>query len=238
MAWRLIIVCMAINSPRSSPSNRAAGTVVARLARRAADATLRATVALSVSTRTGRSTIMYAARACPGIAACHSGHHLPPPSPPRPARPPHTLRAPLQAPCPWRGKPAAVAVPRKRAPAAFLAQPLLQHLHWWTPRPADWWTPNLNPCPATSTAATASFIQNKLRNLHHTYHPLKMNYGNLASTSTLRSCFLSLQKDSFTKGSTVFNATWAGSVILDATEKARKTRIVTHYMFYSCIRQF
>ncbi len=228
MAWRLIIVCMAINSPRSSPSNRAAGTVVARLARRAADATLRATVALSVSTRTGRSTIMYAARVCPGIATCHSWHHLPPPSPPHPACPPHTPRVPLQAPYLWWGKPAAVAVQRKWAPAAFLAQPLQQHPPWWIPRPADWWTPNLNPCPATSTAATASFIQNKLRNLLHNYHPLKMNYGNLASTSTLRSWFLNLQKthqgsDSFTKGSTVFNATWAGSVILDATENARKT---------------
>lgn len=147
---------------------KAAGTVVAKLARRAADATLRATVALSVSTRTGRSTITYAARACLGVAACHSGHHLPPPSPPHPVCPQHTPRAPLQAPCPWRGKPAAVAVPRKRAPAAFLAQLLQQHPPWWIPRPADWWTPNLNPCPATSTAAIASFIQNKLRNLHHT----------------------------------------------------------------------
>ncbi|KAL0188048.1 hypothetical protein M9458_015147, partial [Cirrhinus mrigala] len=51
-------------------------------------------------------------------AACHSGHRLPPPSPLHPARPPHTLRAPLQDPFPWLGKPAAAAVLRKRAPAA------------------------------------------------------------------------------------------------------------------------
>lgn len=176
------------NSP--CPSRRAVGTVVARLARRAADATPHATVALSASTRTGRSTITFAARACLGVVVCHLGHHLPPP--PRPVHPPHIRRTPLQDPFPWLGKPAAVAVLRKRAPAVFLAQPLQQHPPWWIPHPADWWTPKPNPAqprllllqhPSSKTSWGTSTILSP-----------PLNYSNLAFTSTLSSCFLNLQK--------------------------------------------
>lgn len=115
--WALRVGVWPCPNCRLSPlMSRAAGTVGARLARRAAAATRRGTAAPSASTRIGRSTTTYAAKACRAPRPLPMGCRvLPMPprlvwapvcprAPPVQASPaPRSLLAPaLQAPWTWR----------------------------------------------------------------------------------------------------------------------------------------
>lgn len=118
---------------------RAAGTAGGKPARRAAAATLLATVAPSVSTKTGSATTMSADRVC---RAYRAAAVCPCPQPP-PARPPPTQRALLQDPCPvwWEELAEAVEVflpaPKRAAPAVPPGPRLQPPPLSWMLLPAD-----------------------------------------------------------------------------------------------------
>lgn len=133
---------------------RAAGTAGGKPVRRAAAATQLVTAAPSANTKTGRSTITSAVRACRGFRGAAAFPWAPPPPRPPlaprhlPARHPLIRRAPLRDPCLWRSRatsreglvaavPASRPAPRRAVPAVPLAPQPQPPLLYWTPPHAD-----------------------------------------------------------------------------------------------------